>query len=493
MTTALKTTSYKKNGSQSKTEALAIGNDMHVGISGFGAWMLGVGSIIGSMAWLFHGPMIARAGALGSLTAWVVATIMMIPLVLILMELSSMFPSAGGPYIYKYYALKRLVPGLGELLGFLTGWLFWICLIVGLACMSNGLSNLLAANIWGTTANSPVWFGPLIIFALFAVTTCLNLQKVGSAARLNNLFTLMKLAMAIGFGVLVAISPTASVANAFQPLAPTGSDNLLVNVSAVLMLALAGFGGIEMATCTSSETKDARRTVPRCVFMTLLTVGFIYAAMCIAVSSASPLVLSPDKSTMIVAGTAVQANCPSIAGLVGGSIWGTIFTAAVVASIVGCGFSCLLGNARVAYSMAKTGLFPDRFARLDEKTKVPRYALWFQFLCLTTIGVTANLMSRTGVFPDAYTFLAEVFGFLYAFIALLYGVCAISLRYTDPDMPRPFRIGANGHFLLWVLTLLTVSIWGYAAFGCVGWTHQFAGALIIAAGIPVYAYYRWRK
>jgi amino acid transporter len=49
-----------------------------------------------------------------------------------------MFPQAGGPYVYKFYALKRLVPGSGEMLGFLTGWLFWIAIIVGLACMANG-------------------------------------------------------------------------------------------------------------------------------------------------------------------------------------------------------------------------------------------------------------------------------------------------------------------------------------------------------------------
>ncbi len=119
----------------------SIGAGMHVDISSFAAWMLGVGSIIGSMAWLFHGPMIARAGTLPSVIAWIVAGIFMVPLALILMELASMFPTAGGPYIYKYYALKRLVPGMGELLGFLTGWLFWICIIGGLACMSNGLSQ----------------------------------------------------------------------------------------------------------------------------------------------------------------------------------------------------------------------------------------------------------------------------------------------------------------------------------------------------------------
>ncbi len=138
---------------------ITIGAGMRVGISSFGAWMLGVGSVIGSMAWLMHGPMLARSGPLACMAAWVIAGVLVLPMTLILMELSSMFPSAGGPYVYKYYALKRLIPGTGELLGFLTGWLFWVSLIVGLACMANGLANLVATVFWGSVSASPLWSG----------------------------------------------------------------------------------------------------------------------------------------------------------------------------------------------------------------------------------------------------------------------------------------------------------------------------------------------
>ncbi|MBZ0186656.1 MAG: amino acid permease, partial [Candidatus Obscuribacterales bacterium] len=171
--------------------------DLRVEITGFSAWMLGVGAIIGSMAWLMHGPMLARAGTPACITAWLIAAIATLPLALILMELSSMFPQAGGPYLYKYYALKRLIPKEGELLGFLTGWLFWVSIMTGLACMSNGLSNLVGSIAYGGSAKAPIWFGPLVIVSLFGITTLCNLVRVGRAALINNIFTLMKFAMAI--------------------------------------------------------------------------------------------------------------------------------------------------------------------------------------------------------------------------------------------------------------------------------------------------------
>ncbi len=415
------------------------------------------------------------------------------PLALILMELASMFPTAGGPYVYKYYALKRLAPKAGELVGFLTGWLFWIDLLVALACMSNGLVNLLSSSIWGSANASPLWFGPAIILALFGCITLLNLMQVQSASRLNNIFTLLKFAMALSFGALVLFSHSSSITHVLQTSSPTGSTNLFKNVGSVIMLALAGYAGIEISGCTSSETTSAQKSVPRAMFMTLLAVMFIYVAMCVAVGAAAPYVLNATKATMVVAGTNVQATCPSVAGYLGGPLWGTAFTVCVVASIVGCGFGLLLATARLGYSMAKTGLFPKQFAELDVQTKVPKYALLFQFWCLCIIGIGANLLARSGILPDAYTFLAETFGFMYAFIALLYGISAVSLRYTDPHLERTFRIGKKGNSLIWILASITILVWGYAAFGCVQWPHQLAGALILLTGIPIYAYYRWQR
>jgi amino acid transporter len=467
-----------------------IGAGMRVGISAFGAWMLGVGSVIGSMAWLMHGPMLARAGSAACITAWIVAGLLSLPLALILMELSSMFPTAGGPYVYKYYALKRLVPGMGELLGFLTGWLFYVAIMAGLACMANGLSNLLASAFWGTASASPIWFGPMVIAALFSSTTALNFLSIGKASKASIAFTIMKFAMAVGFAWLVLGSGHWCWQNVLQTTSPGGNPNFISNVSSVLMLALAGFSFLEISGCVSSETVNPRKSVPRAMFLTLVSILAIYLSMCVCVCMASSFTLSPDKSTLLVPGTAVQATIPGLAGLIAGETWGRVLAFCVVASIVGCGFTGLMGTARVAYSMAETKLFPRQFAHLDPRTGVPTYSLSFQFWCVTIVGVAANLASRTGVFPDAYSFLGDTFGFMYAFVAMLYGLCLVSLRYTDPEMPRPFRIGRRGNLAAWAMALLTAGIWGYAALACVNWVEQLCGVLIILSGIPIYAYYR---
>jgi len=471
-------------------EPLAIGSDMKVGISAFGSWMLGVGSIIGSMAWLMHAPMLARAGPAACITAWLIAGTLTLPLALILMELSSMFPTAGGPYVYKYYALKKLLPGMGELLGFLTGWLLWIAVLVGIACMSNGLTNMIAGMIWGSAAASPLWFGPLLIASLFAVTTALNFLAIADAARAGIVFSVMKIAMALGFALLVFSSGHWSTSYVLTTVSPAGNSDFAANVASVLMLALAGFSFLEVSGCTSSETAQAQTSVPRAVFLTLVSITLIYVVMCFCISVATPFVLTADGASLVAPGTTVQATCPAVAGLVGGPFWGSLFTGCVIASIVGCGFTVLLAIARISYSMAETKLFPPQFANLDKKTSVPTYALWFQFWCVTTLGISANLAARSGIFPDAYAFLGDTFGFMYAFVAVLYGVCVVSLRYTDPQMDRPFRVGKSGNVLIWIMALITAGIWGYAALGCVQLNAQITGTVITLSGIPIYYYYK---
>lgn len=466
---------------------------MQVGITAFGSLMLGVGSIVGSMAWLFHNYMIARAGTLASVVAWIFATLAFLPVALTLAELSSMFPSAGGPYVYKYYAFKRWLPKSGELWGFLTGWLLVASLLAGYACMSNGLANLLASTIYGNTNNSPIWFGPVTIFTLFGVTTLINLMQVSHATRLNNVFTLMKFAMAIAFGALVMACPTSSLTHVLNPVNLSGESNFMVNICSVLTLAIGGLGGIELIACASSETHNASRTVPRTMLLTLLSAGLIYAGMSVAVGAASPYVLSPDKVMCFVPGTNTPATLPGITGYLAGTFWGRLATAAVVASIVGCAIGGLLALARLAYSMALTGLFPRQFGQLNAKTQVPSFALGFQFVCLCILGIGSHLMSRIGIFPDAYSFLGETFSFMYILLIVMYGVTLISLRYTDPHLPRPFRIGANGNGLAWLTAILTVMIFGYIALFCTQFIYQFAGTMILASGLPIYGYFRWRK
>jgi basic amino acid/polyamine antiporter, APA family len=470
-----------------------IGSKMPVGISAFGSWMLGVGTIIGSMAWLIHGPLLARAGTLPTLAAWTLAALMNLPLAFILAELSSMFPSAGGPYVYKYVALKRLFPAVGEFLGFATGWLYWVAMLTGMACMANGLAGLVIGTFWQDPAMAPKWFGSLVIALLCSVTTAMNLTRIQNVAKINNLFTCGKIALAVLFVGLVMLSPTASVSNILSRASVPDSSAFLASVMSVLVLSITAFSGIELVGCTSSETEQPTKNVPRAILLTVASVALIYIGIAIAICAASPYVHSADGSTMLIAGTKVQATCPSLAGFLGGKFCGAVFTAGVIVSIIACNFTAMLAMTRISYAMSETKLFPAQFSKLDARDSIPKDALWFLFACMTILSIGGNIAGQLIPSFDPYMFLGEVFGFLYACLAVLYGLSFISLRYTEPNLPRPFRLGRTGNAVAWIMAISASLVYGFVAIGCAQWNHRLTAAVLLFAAVPIYYFYRRKR
>lgn len=433
--------------------------------------MLGVGTIIGSMAWLFHGPMIARAGTMASIGAFVAGALISLPLAMVLSELSRLVPAAGGPYVYKYLAFKKMFPQCGEFLGFSSGWLFWVALVAGYACMANGLSGLLATSIWGSADSAPLWFGPVCIVLMFVVSTAMNSLSVSRVALVNNMFTVMKFALAAAFLAIVVASGKFDVTRVLQTTNLAGQGNFWTNLSSVLIFGIAAYSGLELSACVSSETTEAQKNVPRAILLTLVSVALIYFIMSVCVGGVATFTCTADGAAAIVRGTNIPATCPGIAGMLAGSGVGALFTFGVVASIIGCAIGGLLSCARIVFAIARTGLFPRQLAEVNAQ-KVPSNALWFQCAVMTLVGTAANLLARCGLFPDAYTFLAEVFAFLYSFLAIFYGVSLLVLGSKTKRHVVP--------------ALLVIGIYCALAFLCVSPIHQACAALLLLLGVPVH-------
>jgi amino acid transporter len=211
---------------------------------------------------------------------------------------------------------------------------------------------------------------------------------------------------------------------------------------------------------------------------TLVSVAAIYIAMSVAVGGAAPLSCTTNGATALIAGTQMPATCPGMAGYLGGPAIEAVFTFGVIASIIGCAIGGLLSCARIVFAIAKTGFFPKQLATVNED-KAPICALWFQCLVMTAVGITANLLSRYGLVPDAYTFLAEVFAFLYSFLAIFYGVSLVVLRRASTEAkPKLPAIAA----------IAVMVIYSALAFICVSPIHQMAGAGLLLLGAPLYLF-----
>jgi APA family basic amino acid/polyamine antiporter len=88
----------------------------------------------------------------------------------------------------------------------------------------------------------------------------------------------------------------------------------------------------------------------------------------------------------------------------------------------------LIGQPRIFFTMAKDGLLPPVMARVHPKHKTPY---------VTTIATGIAVGLAASVLPIGIVGELVSIGTLFAFVIVCGGV--LVLRYTQPDLPRPFR------------------------------------------------------
>jgi amino acid transporter len=95
------------------------------------------------------------------------------------------------------------------------------------------------------------------------------------------------------------------------------------------------------------------------------------------------------------------------------------------------------GFTRLARSLGEHGQLPRAFGRLNRRTLVSPQAI------VAAALISSALMIGTSFIKDDVAFLASLFSFgvLAAFTAAQLAV--IRLRYSEPELPRPYRAPAN--------------------------------------------------
>jgi len=155
------------------------------------------------------------------------------------------------------------------------------------------------------------------------------------------------------------------------------------------------------------------------------------------------------------------------------------FTVAMIISAFGSLHAGFLIGPRVPYAMARDGKFFGFARRIQPKFRTPGGAVLFQ-------GCVTSALVLTGTYQELYSY--EIFA-IWVFMGLT-GVAVIRLRYTEPGLPRPFRVWGYP----W-----TPLLFGFAAFAIsinlclVRPVRSSIGLMIVLSGIPLFYYWRRRN
>ena len=385
-------------------------------------------------------------------------------------ELAALRPRAGGEYVY-------LRAAFGPAAAFLTGWTSFVAGFSGAIATSAVVMVFYLGRFVPAVANSTPWLvvpvlpGTIALtvsaqtmtaIAIIAAMAWLHRRGVGPGRALSDLLAALKvtafvLFIAIGFSI-----GSGSVTHLAQraPFAPTGWLLALIPV-------MFAYSGWNAASYVAEEIRDPGRNVPRALALGTAAVVVIYVLM-----NALYLYVIPARDLAAIKGSVLDVIADRLLGSAAGNVMGVVSIVSLAASISAMTFA----GPRVYYAMARDGLFFARAAEVHPRYRTPgvsiiAQAAWSSLLVLTA---TADaLVSYTG------------------FAIVLFSGIAVTalfvLRRREPDAPRPFR--AWGYPVApAVFTIASAAIVINGLLRAPGPTRT--GALIIAAGLPAYLYFR---
>jgi APA family basic amino acid/polyamine antiporter len=399
-----------------------------------GPWQLtalGVGGTIGTGIFVLTGLEAALHAGPAIAISFIIAGIGCLFAGLCYAEFAAMAPVSGSAYTYSYATLGEFAAwfiGWDLLLEYMfaagtvaVGWSRYFTTFLeyfGLVLPSqfttapfaspDGLSIVLTGGIFNM---------PATIISLLVTYVCYI--GINQTSLFNSVIVVLKVAVicaVIGFGVFFI-----DVAN-WTPFIPENTGvwgefgwSGILRASGVIFFAYIGFDAVSTA---AQEARKPAFDLPFGLLMGLFICTVLYILMSATLTGMVSYTQLNDAAPVVVALREHAALQWLIPFVVFGALAGLTSVVLVL----------IMAQARILLAMARDGLLPPAFAKVHPEYRTPGFATW-------VTGIVASVMA--GLFPIGI--LAELvsIGTLVAFMM----VCAsvLVLRYTRPDMPRPFR------------------------------------------------------
>jgi APA family basic amino acid/polyamine antiporter len=335
------------------------------------------------------------------LMLWVIGGVIALCGALTYGEIGAAFPENGGEYNYLSHLYHPA-------LGFLSG---WVSVTVGFAAPIAAASVALAQYVTKIYPEvNPIFLSCFVIILITAVHS-VNL-KAGSIFQRG--FTWVKVVciiMFIGFGLFFVPSHTIHV----LPGAQSWKEILSGTFAGSLIYVTYAYSGWNAAAYISGEINNAKKTLPRALFLGTLSVMIIYTALNYVFLYTVPI---EELKGVLEVG---YLSASKIFGTQVGRFMGLVIAVLLISTIS----AMVLAGPRVMQSMGNNikGL---RFFAIANKNGVPYVSIIFQSLL-------ALILVATSSFESLITYVSFTLN-LFTFLTVL-GVFILRRKFKHLDVP----------------------------------------------------------
>lgn len=381
---------------------------------------IGLGAIFGS-GWLFAASHVSSIAGPAGIFSWLIGGGAVLLLGIVFCELGAALPRAGGVISYPVFSH-------GPLLGYMMGSITVIAFTSLVAIEVVAARQYAAAWFEQLTqpgSSNPTAIGWLFQFVLLCGFFYINYNSVKTFAKANNIISVFKfiVPLLVLFTLFTFFKPANLITASFAPFGMSGVE-MAVSAGGVIFAYL----GLTPIIAVASEVRNPQRTIPVAMILSVLLSAAIYAALQLAFVGSIPTEMLAQGWQGI--GKEFTLPYRDIA-LILGVVWlGYLVVADAIVSPTGTGNIYMNATPRIVYAWAKSGTLFSCFTQIDDKSGIPRPALWLTF------GLS---IFWTLPFPSWEALINVVS----AALVLSYALAPVSvgaLRKTCPDLSRPFRV-----------------------------------------------------
>ena len=334
-----------------------------------GAIFLGLGSILGTGAFVSIGLVIGQVGG------WIGLTLLCAGILAACNGLSSAqlavaYPVSGGTYEYAHRTLHPLI-------GIFAGWLFLTAKSASAATAALGVVSFSYAALNLELNDFVLRIGSAVLSLL---VTCLVLLGLRRSNQFNIAIVLITILSLVSFILFSAFVEVTADSNFFDvTLAPEA----LLEGTALLFVAYTGYGRI---ATLGEEVREPRKTIPLAICATLGASWLLYASVGWALTNYQEfevLGLGDGLNQTLRLEVVVQTfDQPWLEKLV---------QVGAITAMLGVLLNLILGLSRVYLAFGRRNDLPKAFAKLDAQSN-PRLSVLFTGIVIAALCLMGDIL-----------------------------------------------------------------------------------------------------
>jgi GABA permease len=369
--------------------------------------MIAMGGVIGAGLFVGSGVVIKAAGP-AAVLSFVITGLLVVLVMRMLGEMAVAVPAVGSFYEYARLAWSDR-PRLGQLAGFLSGWMYWYFWVIVVALEAVAGAGLV--RYW--LPDEPAWLISLSVMVLLTLTNVFSVKSYGefefwfSSIKVAAISVFLLLAVLFVLGLWPGAAPSVVNLTAHGGFAPNGVLPILTGAVA----ATGFYFGAEIVSVAAAEAAEPAKAVARATNSVITRVLLFYVGSILLVVCLVPW-NSAAMSTPYVSALGAM-HIPAAAH---------IMNAVVLTAVLSALNSGLYASSRMLFALTRHGDAPRALAKLS-RNGVPIRAI----LLGTVFGYGTVIMSY--VSPDTiFAFLVNSYGTVAIFVYLLIAVSQLRLR-----------------------------------------------------------------